>query len=186
VRYTIIIWLALALTGCAGGPYEWKYGHDKIVPGKFTINGDKESSKEGAILTWPSHAVDAIIYPEMGKACIQSAQSAKARNTSGNGSVKLTSPEKSSIDLALAQAVVEAVSNIQDKNDVATFADVSLFQVCTIAANTQLTSAETMKLVEAVMAASVEIAKARPQTKLVDSKPLATTPAVPDQAKADK
>lgn len=116
----------------------------------------------GSVLTWPSHAVGAVVYPNAHAACIQSAQSAKSRSSSGAGGVALESPEKSEISLNLAQAISEAVMALQDKNDVATFADVSLFQICTIAANNRLTADQTIDLVKSVMLASVEIAKARP------------------------
>ena len=149
----------VCLSGCATGPFEWKYGQDKIVPGQFAILGN-----QGSVLTWPSHAVGAIVYPGTSGACIQSAQSAKARSSSGAGGVTVKVPEGPEGSINLAQAISEAVALLQDKNDVATFTDVSLFQVCTIAANNKLTSAQTLELVRAVMAAAVEIARARPNT----------------------
>lgn len=150
---------ATLLSACAGGPFEWKYGQDKIVPGQFSMTGDR-----GSVLTWPSHAVGAVVYPNTRSACIQSAQSAKARNSSGAGGATVKVPQTGDLSFNLAQAITEAVSALQDKNDVATFADVSLFQVCTIAANNALTKEQTIELIRMVMQASVEIAKARPMT----------------------
>lgn len=153
----ITLLLAGCLPACATGPYEWKYGQDKIVPGQFGMTGNR-----GSVLTWPSHAVGAVVYPDTKSACIQSAQSAKSRNSSGGGGAALKIPAKGDISFNLAQAITEAVSTLQDKNDVATFADVSLFQICTIATNNSLTQEQTVELIKSVMNASVEIAKARP------------------------
>lgn len=151
--------MAFCVSGCATGPFEWKYGSDKIVPGQFAIQGN-----QGSVLTWPSHAVGAIVYPGTSGACIQSAQSAKSRSSSGAGSVSVKVPEGPEGAINLAQAISEAVALLQDKNDVATFTDISLFQVCTIAANNKLTPSQTMELVRAVMTAAVDIARARPTT----------------------
>ncbi len=150
---------AICLPGCATGPFEWKYGSDKIVPGQFAILGDR-----GSVLTWPSHAVGAVVYPGTTGACIQSAQSAKSRSSSGAGGLSVKIPEGPEGSINLAQAISEAVALLQDKNDVATFTDISLFQVCTIAANNKLTAAQSMELVRAVMTAAVDIARARPNT----------------------
>ncbi len=156
LKHILSTCLLASLSGCATGPFEWKYGQDKIVPGQFAIVGGS-----GSVLTWPSHAVGAIVYPGTRGACIQSAQSAKARNSSGAGALTVKVPQGPEADARLAQAITEAVSSIQDKNDIATFADVSLFQVCTIATNNQLTTAQTVELVKAVLQASVDISKAR-------------------------
>lgn len=176
MRIAIIVAAGLALAGCATGPFEWKYGQDKIVPGKFTVSGG-EAGSEGAILTWPSHAVGAIVYPGMGQACIQSAQSAKARSRSGAGSVAAKSEASVELSASLAQAITEIVESIQDKNDVATFTDVALFQICTIAANRDLSNADTTALVQAVLLRATEIARARPNNVR-----LVTAPLKPDDA----
>lgn len=171
--------LCIPLTACATGPFEWKYGQDKIVPGQFAIGGT-----QGSVLTWPSHAVGAIVYPGTSGACIQSAQSAKARNSSGSGGLTITLPEGIDASANLAQIITEAVSALQDKNDVATFADVALFQVCTIAANNRLSPADAVTLIQNVMAASVDIARARPNTSRSTTTvtspvpPIGTTPPV--------
>lgn len=160
-RSVIGICLLVATSGCATGPFEWRYGQDKIVPGQFSMNS---TDKNGTVLTWPSHAVAAIVYPNGDTACIQSAQSAKARNSTGQGdvSVALTSGER--IGGSVGQAIKEAVASLQDRNDVATFLDVALFQICTISRNKNLDSAQTIGLVERALAAAEAIAKARPLT----------------------
>lgn len=150
----------LMLSGCATGPYEWKYGQDKIVPGQF---GMTNTDTTGTVLTWPSHAVAAIVYPNGDAACIQSAQSAKARSSAGNGSITGTLAAGEKIGAAVGQAINEAVASIQDRNDVATFLDVALFQICTISRNKQMDSRETIQLIERALLASENIAKARPQ-----------------------
>ncbi len=127
--------ILLLASGCATGPYEWKYGQDKIVPGQFTMTN---TATNGTVLTWPSHAVAAIVYPNGDTACIQSAQSAKARSATGNGNIGVTLSNGEKIGGALGQAINEAVASIQDRNDVATFLDVALFQICTIARNKNL------------------------------------------------
>ncbi len=158
-KYIAMVCAAGCLSGCATGPFEWKHGQDKIVPGQFAIVGD-----QGSVLTWPSHAVGAVVYPGTSGACIQSAQSAKARGSSGAGGISVKVPAGPEGAINLAQAISEAVALLQDKNDVATFTDISLFQVCTIAANNKLTAAQSMELVRAVMSSAVEIARARPNT----------------------
>jgi hypothetical protein len=153
--------IALLSSACATGPYEWKYGQDKIVPGQFSMTN---TDRNGTVLTWPSHAVAAIVYPNGDTACIQSAQSAKARNSSGNGNVSLSLAGGEKVGGALGQAITEAVASIQDRNDVATFLDVALFQICTLARNKNLTADQTIGLIEKALATSEAIAKARPQT----------------------
>ena len=167
-----LLLLCKPLTACATGPFEWKYGPDKIVPGQFAIGGT-----QGTVVTWPSHAVGAVIYPGTKSACIQSAQSAKARNSSGNGGLTIKLPESVDVNANLGQIITEAVGLIQDKNDVATFADVALFQVCTNATNNNLSPAEAVMLIQTVLAASVGIARARPDANR--SSPRVTPPVQP-------
>lgn len=165
IRSVIVVCL-LATSACATGPFEWKYGSDKIVPGQFSM---ANTDRQGTVLTWPSHAVAAIVYPNGDTACIQSAQSAKARSSAGNGNVSLSLAGGEKIGGALGQAINEAVASIQDRNDVATFLDVALFQICTIARNKQLTADQTIGLIEKAFAASEGIAKARPQITRVSA-----------------
>lgn len=166
----------ISLSGCATGPYEWKYGQDKIVPGQFSMTN---TDKTGTVLTWPSHAVAAIVYPNGTAACVQSAQSSKARNMSGGGGVSAMIAPGQSIDAKMAQAITEAVASLQDRNDVATFLDVALFQICAISKNSQFSKNQTAALIQQAFVTSADIAKARPNyTKPVANitKPDAATP----------
>lgn len=150
---------SIVVSGCATGPYEWRYGQDKIVPGQFSMTN---TERNGTVLTWPSHAVAAIVYPDGRASCVQSAQSAKARNMSGGGSLLGSLPTGESVEARIAQAITEAAASLQDRNDVATFLDVALFQVCALSANQRMTPEQTIGLVEAALDASAAIAKARP------------------------
>lgn len=150
---------ALSLSGCATGPYEWKYGQDKIVPGQFSMTN---TDKNGTVLTWPSHAVAAIVYPNGDAACVQSAQSSKARNMSGGGGISAMVAPGQSVEAKMAQAITEAVASLQDRNDVATFLDVALFQICAISKNSKFTKDQTAALIQQAFVTSADIAKARP------------------------
>jgi hypothetical protein len=165
----------LNLSGCATGPYEWKYGQDKIVPGQFSMTN---TDKTGTVLTWPSHAVAAIVYPNGDAACVQSAQSSKARNMSGGGGISAMIAPGQSVDAKMAQAITEAVASLQDRNDVATFLDVALFQICAISRNSKFTKDQTAALIQQAFVTSADIAKARPsyvKKELGDTKADAAT-----------
>ena len=170
------------LGGCATGPFEWRYGHDKIVPGQFSMTN---TDKNGTVLTWPSHAVAAVVYPNGDAICIQSAQSAKARNASGAGNLSASLPTGEKVGVALANVINEAVASLQDRNDVATFLDVALFQICTIARNKNIDSATTVTLIDRALQASETIAKARPKTQTVGNTiiPSGTIAVVAEQKK---
>lgn len=155
-----------SLSACATGPYEWKYGQDKIVPGQFSMNN---TDKNGTVLTWPSHAVAAIVYPNGDAACVQSAQSSKARNMSGGGGISAMVAPGQSVEAKMAQAITEAVASIQDRNDVATFLDVALFQICAISKNKSFSKDQTAALIQQALVTSADIAKARPDYHKVAS-----------------
>ena len=159
MRTITIIAAGLALSACATGPYEWKYGQDKIVPGQFSMTN---TDKNGTVLTWPSHAVAAIVYPSGDAACIQSAQSSKARNMSGGAGLSALLKSGQSVDAKTAQAITEAVSSLQDRNDVATFLDVALFQICAISKNRSFSKDQTAALIQQALVTAADIAKARP------------------------
>lgn len=159
MRGIIVGVAALAVSGCATGPYEWRYGQDKIVPGQFSMTN---TDKNGTVLTWPSHAVAAIVYPGGDAACIQSAQSSKARNMSGGAGLSALLKSGLSVDAKTAQAITEAVSSLQDRNDVATFLDVALFQICAISKNKGFSKDQTAALIQQALVTAADIAKARP------------------------
>lgn len=166
---------AICLSACATGPYEWKYGQDKIVPGQFSMTN---TEKNGTVLTWPSHAVAAIVYPNGDAACVQSAQSSKARNMSGGGGISAVISSGQSVDAKMAQAFTEAVASLQDRNDVATFLDVALFQICAISKNLRFSKDQTAALMQQAMITSADIAKARPVAARIENsvtKPEAAT-----------
>jgi len=158
--------LAICLSACATGPYEWKYGQDKIVPGQFSMTN---TEKNGTVLTWPSHAVAAIVYPNGDAACVQSAQSSKARNMSGGGGISAVISSGQTVEAKMAQAFTEAVASLQDRNDVATFLDVALFQICAISKNLRFSKDQTAALMQQAMITSADIAKARPVAARVES-----------------
>ncbi|SDH86397.1 hypothetical protein [Roseospirillum parvum] len=142
----------LGVSACAGGPFEWKYGHDKIVPGQFPVSGDN-----GSVLTWPSYAVGAVVYQD-GKACIQSTQSAKARDRSGTGNITLNLPATFEGGAELGQTITETISKLQEKDEIGTFTDVALFHVCTLAANGALTEQATAESVQSIIQAAQAMA----------------------------
>lgn len=174
----LIVSSSFALSGCATGPYEWKYGQDKIVPGQFSMTN---TDKNGTVLTWPSHAVAAIVYPNGNAACIQSAQSSKARNRSGAGGISTVIAPGQSVDAKMAQAITEAVASLQDRNDVATFLDVALFQICSISKNSNFTREQTAALIQQAFVTSSDIAKARSSYGKVEVREIKPDAATPNQ-----
>jgi len=162
----------ILLAGCNGAPFshEWKFGPDKISPG-FALG--KKSTGKG-VYTWPSSAVGAFAFAFAfafagDRACLQSAATANAK--SGSFAATLMALDK--VDATLARQYAQTVVSLQDKNDVATFADVSLFHICMMAANGTLENSDVAKSITEVIQASKHIAEKR--TNPTDKRALAAS-----------